>query len=104
MSDRLWIQVMLLIGLASMGLAGMLLPEIDKQRVELQITINPDPHKNMPVEVVIAQAGLGSVRAFAINYLWIRAQKLQDNGQYYEAMQLGDWITKLQRNVPDAWA
>ena len=62
MADRIWILLMALAFLVFTGLAGVMLPEIDRQRGELQITFTADPHQNLPAEVAIAQAGLGSVR------------------------------------------
>jgi hypothetical protein len=35
--------------------------------------------------------------------LWIRANDLQEEGKYFEMMQLADWITKLQPRMTQVW-
>ena len=42
-------------------------------------------------------------RAFFINYFWIRATRMQDEGRYYDAMQQAQTICRLQRKYPDVW-
>jgi hypothetical protein len=38
------------------------------------------------------------------NALWIRASDLQDEDKFFEAMQLADWITKLEPHFAQVWA
>ncbi|MBN1420958.1 MAG: hypothetical protein JXP34_19460 [Planctomycetes bacterium] len=48
-------------------------------------------------------ATLGIFRGLAIDYLWIRATALQEEGRTFEALQLARWITRLQSRLPEAW-
>lgn len=43
-------------------------------------------------------------RAFYVNYLWIRASELQEEGKYYDAYQQAALICKLQRHFPEVWS
>lgn len=47
---------------------------------------------------------LGPLRGLIVNALWWRVVEQQDDGNYFEIMQLSDWITKLQPDNPKAWA
>jgi hypothetical protein len=46
---------------------------------------------------------LGGVRGLIANALWIRATKLQEDGKYFEMVQLADWITKLEPHIVQVW-
>ena len=43
-------------------------------------------------------------RAFIINYLWIRADRLKEEGRFYDAMQQAQLICRLQRRFPGVWS
>ncbi|MFG0244817.1 MAG: hypothetical protein ACF8MF_02035 [Phycisphaerales bacterium JB052] len=58
--------------------------------------------ENDPPMVAMGIA-LGAMRGVFVNYLWIRATKKKDEGQYYEAVELADWITRLQPRLPQVW-
>jgi len=42
-------------------------------------------------------------RAFLVNYLWIRADQLKEEGRFYDAMQLAEMICRLQKRYPGVW-
>jgi len=46
---------------------------------------------------------LGPFRGVIADVLWIRASKLQDDGKYFELVQLADLITKLEPRFPEVW-
>ena len=52
--------------------------------------------KNAPPLMVITTVALGSFRGIIADLLWLRAQSLQQKHQYYEMVQLAQWITDLQ--------
>ena len=52
--------------------------------------------KNAPPLVVFTTIALGSFRGILADLLWLRAAGLQDRGNYFEMVQLADWIQKLQ--------
>jgi hypothetical protein len=43
-------------------------------------------------------------RAFYVNYLWIRAERLKDEGKFYDAYQQAEVICKLQRHFSGVWS
>jgi hypothetical protein len=52
--------------------------------------------KNAPPMVAFTTVALGSFRGIIADFLWLRAAGLQDKGNYFEMVQLADWIQKLQ--------
>jgi hypothetical protein len=42
-------------------------------------------------------------RSLAIDYLWIRADELKNQGQYFDALHLARWICSLQPNLASVW-
>lgn len=53
-------------------------------------------------EVAVGIA-MGAFRGVFVNMLWIRANRLQEEGKYYEAIELAETITKLQPRFPRVW-
>ena len=47
--------------------------------------------------------GLGGFRGIISEVLWIRATTLQEEGRYFELVQLADWITALDPRAAEAW-
>ncbi len=58
--------------------------------------------ENDPPAVALGVA-LGALRGVFVNYLWIRATNAKEEGNYYEAVELADWITRLQPRLPQVW-
>jgi len=55
-----------------------------------------------PPQVALGIA-MGAFRGVFVNYLWIRANELQEAGRYHEAVNLAKAITTLQPRFPKAW-
>ena len=55
-----------------------------------------DPLENAPPLVAFTSVALGGFRGLAADLLWLRSSAMQDEGKYYEMVQLADWIIKLQ--------
>lgn len=47
---------------------------------------------------------MGAFRGLFVNFLWIRANELKEQGKYHEAMNLARAITSLQPRFPQVWA
>lgn len=56
-----------------------------------------------PVWVQYVMVGLGGFRGVIAEALWMRAARLQEQGRYFEQVQLADWITTLDPRSTDAW-
>lgn len=63
-----------------------------------------DPVENAPPIVAFTTVALGSFRGLLADILWLRTTTLQDQGKYYEMVQLASWITKLQPRFTGATA
>ena len=48
--------------------------------------------------------GLGGFRGVISEVLWLRADRLQEQGRYFELAQLAEWINALDPRAADAWA
>jgi len=95
----------LLLALAVALLAGVSQVQkvLNRDREELGLTRVP-PLDNAPPVLAFTTVALGGFRGLIANALWIRANDLQDEDKFFEAMQLADWITKLEPHYPQVWA
>src|SRR5437867_8399530 len=58
---------------------------------------------NAPPVLAFTTVALGGFRGLIANALWIRANDLQEEGKYFEMVQLADWITKLEPHFTTVW-
>jgi hypothetical protein len=83
--------------------AGRVLRPIDTQRQAMGLSaIKSD--SDMPADIAFTSLALGGFRGLAVDYFWIRAEMLRQDGRYYEANQLAHWICKLQPRFVRVWA
>ena len=84
--------------------AGALVEPINKRRVGVMPSelVLVDP--STPPWVTLTTTSLGAFRGLAVDVLWYRANRLQEEGQYFEANQLSQWITTLQPRFPQVWS
>ncbi len=75
---------------------------LNQARSDMGLT-RMDPLENAPPVLAFTTVALGGFRGLIANLLWIRASQLQDDGQYFEMVQLADWITKLQPHFVTVW-
>lgn len=61
------------------------------------------PEDTTPL-VAITTVAFGGFRGLVADALWVRANKMQEEGQYFEMVQLAKWITQLEPRVPEVWA
>jgi hypothetical protein len=103
MSARL--KKILLLALAAVLLAGVSRVQIalNRDRERLGLT-RVEPLENAPPVLAFTTVALGGFRGLIANALWIRSNNLQDEDKFFEAMQLADWITKLEPHYPQVWA
>lgn len=88
---------------AAFTLAGTLNIRLLDMRATAHLTQAP-PTQNMPPLVAFTTVALGGFRGILADVLWMRAGTLQDEGRYFELVQLSDWIAKLQPRSPVIWA
>jgi hypothetical protein len=90
-------------------LAGMLLftsgriqYSLNHERDRLGLTI-AEPLENAPPLLAFTTVALGGFRGLISNYLWIRANNLQQDDKFFEAAQLANWITDLEPRFSEVW-
>jgi hypothetical protein len=72
-------------------------------RIEERLT-DTEPLDNEPPMVVLTTVALGGFRGLAADWLWLRSNRMQDMGNYFEMVQLASWIVKLQPRFTGATA
>lgn len=95
-----------LIGLtiAMLGAAATVQRELNRQRHDPRLGLNRiAPLENAPPILAFTTVALGGFRGLIANALWIRANELQNDGKYFEMVQLADWITKLEPTFVQVW-
>jgi hypothetical protein len=76
---------------------------MDRIRTEQQL-ISAAAVENAPPVVAFTTVALGSFRGLVADMLWLRARRMQDEGNYFEMVQLASWIVKLQPKFTGATA
>jgi len=94
--------IRILIALALLVFTGSIQWRLVTKRGDLGLT-RVEPLKNAPPVIAFTTVALGGFRGLITNALWIRAVDLQDQGKYFEMIQLADWITKLQPQFKSVW-
>jgi len=64
---------------------------------------DPIQDKKIAAELQLPLFSLSIFRSLAIDYLWIRADNLKNNGQYFDALHLSRMICALQPNLASVW-
>jgi hypothetical protein len=58
--------------------------------------------EGQPPQVALGIA-MGAFRGLFVNFLWIRANAMKEDGRFYDSMDLARAITKLQPRYPQVW-
>jgi len=103
MSARVKKIVFLFLAAALLAGSGQLEKSLNRDRAKLGLTIS-EPLQNAPPMLAFTTVALGGFRGLISNYLWIRANDLQNDDKYFEAAQLADWITDLEPHFAQVWA
>ncbi|UCE48555.1 MAG: hypothetical protein JSW47_00090 [Phycisphaerales bacterium] len=81
--------------------AGSQLDSINRQRTDMNLVM--DTPENIPPEMLWATVATGAFRGLVVDALWIRADRLKEEGQFFDARQLAEWITILQPRFASVW-
>ncbi len=82
--------------------AGQQLDAINAQRQDMNLIIN-QPLENAPPSLAFATVAMGAFRGLVVDILWMRADKLKDEGKFFDAKQLAEWISILQPRFATVW-
>jgi hypothetical protein len=100
---RLTTILLLLLMHGALFSAMWLNPRLTTRRAE-QHLVQATPTESMPPLLAFTTITFGGFRGIVADMLWLRASELQDRGQYFELVQLADWITKLEPRFTTVWA
>lgn len=99
--DRIILFVCLVLAVGLLIGAGMQLDSINRQREDMDLII--DKPENIPPSLAFATVATGAFRGLVVDILWMRADKLKEEGQFFDAKQLAEWITILQPRFASVW-
>ncbi|MBN1436695.1 MAG: hypothetical protein JW936_06450 [Sedimentisphaerales bacterium] len=100
-----WISLLLLFLAAAMLWAAVTrVQPINDMRSDMDLEAsNTFEDGDWSSELRIPTAALSVFRSLVIDYLWIRADNLKNDGQYFDALYLARMICALQPNLPSVW-
>ena len=99
-SVRRWCFALLAVVLLA-GAATRVSP-LNRERERLRLLAAPIPETARPSMMLTPMLALG--RAPLVDYLWLRAGKLKDQGHFFDALQLSKLICELQPRFASVWA
>jgi hypothetical protein len=74
---------------------------INNQREKLHLVM--ERPENLPPSLAFVTVATGAFRGLVVDILWMRADKLKEQKQFFDAKQLAEWITILQPRFPAVW-
>ncbi len=100
--DTIIILLLLIFSGALLFTASMQLDDITKARKDLRLVSN-DPLENAPPSLAFTTVAMGAFRGLLVDILWMRAENLKQEGKFFDAKQLAEWITDLQPRFAAVW-
>ncbi len=94
--------VCLVVAAGLLFLGSLRLDNINAQRSEMKLIMN-EPLENAPPSLAFATVALGAFRGLVVDILWLRADQLKEEGKFFDAKQLAEWITLLQPRFASVW-
>ncbi|HEY3761258.1 MAG TPA: hypothetical protein VGN23_05880 [Verrucomicrobiae bacterium] len=102
MNDRLKKILLVVLAVALLFASGGIQSSLNRDRKTLALTV-AEPLQNAPPLLAFTTVALGGFRGLISNYLWIRANSLQEDDKFFEAAQLANWITDLEPRFSQVW-
>lgn len=99
-STRKWLYAFL--SLVLLVCAGLQVAPLDALRKKHQLVMPPLPKTVRPSMFLSPLLALG--RAPLVDYLWLRATQLKEEGRFFDAYQLSGMICELQPKFASVWA
>jgi len=97
----IWL-VSIFFAVALLIIAGSQLDFINSERQQMKLISN-EPLENAPPSLAFATVAMGAFRGLIVDVLWLRADRLKEQGQFFDAKQLAEWITTLQPRFISVW-
>lgn len=93
---RLWIALLIF------GLLGLTYP-LQKWLRDHRRSLAKSPTPPLRPGEFVGTLLLGSLRALAVDLLWVRAEKLRVEGKFFEELALLELLSELQPHLPMVW-
>ena len=90
------------LAILALGASGFLSTSLSVAAGRAQLGYADRAEAGDPPEVAVAIA-LGAFRGVFVNLLWLRANKMKEEGKFYESIELARTITRLQPRFPRVW-
>lgn len=89
--------------IGGVAVSGVLALRISMSTGANQLGYADTAEESDPPEVALGIA-LGAFRGFLVNYLWISANELKEEGKFFESLDKSEMITRLQPRHGRVWA
>lgn len=89
--------------LVCFGLGGRQNAALARKRADYGFGFSVNLVNASPI-MVFSTVVLGGFRGLIADVLWLRVSYMQEKGEYFEMVQLSDWITKLEPSSTEVWA
>ncbi len=100
--DRFIVVIALAVGLGLLAAANTRMSGLNQARQEMGLAANT-PLENAPPALAFATVAMGAFRGLVVDVLWMRADRLKEQGLFFDAKQLAEWITILQPRFAAVW-
>lgn len=94
--------VCVILAAAMLFAAFLQLDNINIKRKEMKLVLN-EPLENALPSLAFATVAMGAFRGMVVNVLWLRAERLKEEGQFFDAKQLAEWIAVMQPRFASVW-
>lgn len=94
--------VLLLVMMLCLWASGLQNGRLVKMRADYRVD-SEAPMENAPPLIAFTTVAFGGFGTLVADLLWLRVSTLQDEGRYFELVQLADWITKLEPRCGEIW-
>jgi len=92
----------IVLGGALLTVASTRMDSIHTAREDMGLVANTSL-ENAPPSLAFATVAMGAFRGLIVDILWMRADKLKEEGKFFDAKQLAEWITTLQPRFAAVW-
>jgi hypothetical protein len=92
----------IVVGGALLTLASTRMDAIHAAREDMGLVANASL-ENAPPSLAFATVAMGAFRGLIVDILWMRADTLKEEGKFFDAKQLAEWITTLQPRFAAVW-
>lgn len=102
LKDGLIIVFCLILSGVLLTAASMRMDSIHSAREDMGLVANTSL-ENAPPSLAFATVAMGAFRGLIVDILWMRADTLKQEGKFFDAKQLAEWITTLQPRFAAVW-